>query len=676
MEKFSVDAQKIISSCESIAFQLGHALVGSEHLLLAFLKGDSIIAKELIKEKISFDNIYKKIKDLYPSNNKPHYLEYTLEFKHLLDSSKLISKQFKEDKVSVYSLAYILFSNENTMAYEILKKTKVDTKFLSNLLMQKMQRKNDLSNIMDLHDLSLMDGDPLIGRKNEMNQLINALSRRNKPNAILVGEPGVGKTALVEELARRLKNNDIPSLKGKQVYELDLASTVGGTKYRGEFEEKIKKILKKVIEDGHCILFIDEIHNIIKAGGAEGAIDAANIIKPYLSRGEIQIIGATTEDEFQTIFEKDKALKRRFQVIKIPPTTVDETKIILRSLKPIYEKFYSLKIGDNLLDYIVDTTDNYLSSYFFPDKAIDTLDNACVIASHELKKENINTTLEMFHKINVDNNKSKQQVIGKISQKVKGQYNVIEKIKRVINLIDYKLYDHDKPILSLLLIGPSGVGKTEVAKIIGEVYCGLDNIIYMDLAAYQDYGSVNKIIGYQSQSNENSKFVRELKKHPKSLIILDEIEKANNEVLDLFLQIMDTGFFESSKGEKIDCRNAIIIMTSNYGYDKSLNFSLNLSNSQLNIEDVILKKLQNRFRFEFLSRLDDIIVFKHLDLEARKNIARDYISSFEFSEDFNDINKVLVHSEEEYNLYGARLIQRDCKKALLNHLEEKEKLKN
>ena len=677
MEKFSIDAQKVIASCESIAFQLGHALVGSEHLLLAFLKGDNVVAKEWIKEKISFDNVYKKIKDLYPSNNnKPHYLEYTLEFKNLLDFSKNISRQYKEEKISIYSLGYALFCSDNTMAYEILKKTKIDTKYLCNLLIQKLQKRSDLSNITDLHDLSQVDGDPLIGRENEMIQLINALSRRNKPNAVLVGEPGVGKTALVEELARKLKNNEIPSLKNKQIYELDLASTVGGTKYRGEFEEKIKKILKKVIEDGNCILFIDEIHNIIKAGGAEGAIDASNIIKPYLSRGEIQIIGATTEDEFQSIFEKDKALKRRFQVIKVPPTSVSETKIILKSLKSIYEKFYSITISDELLDYIVDTTNNYLSSYYFPDKAIDTLDNACVIASNKLTKKDVNKTLEMFYKINLNDIKSKEEIIKKINDKIKGQHEAILKIKRAINLIDYKLYDQDKPILTLFLLGPSGVGKTEVSKIIGEVYCGKENIIYLDLASYQDYNSVNKLLGNHLSNNENSKFVRELKKHPKSLIVLDEIEKANNEVLDLFLQIMDTGFFESAKGEKIDCRNTIIVMTSNFGYDKSLEFSLNISSSHHNIEETVLRKLQNRFRFEFLSRLDDVIVFKHLDLETRKNIAKDYISTFEFGKEFDDVSEVLVHSEEEYNLYGARLIHRDCKKALIDRFEEKNNIKS
>ena len=677
MEKFSIDAQKVIASCESIAFQLGHALVGSEHLLLAFLKGDNVITKELIKEKISFDSVYKKIKDLYPSNNnKPHYLEYTLEFKNLLDFSKNISRQYKEEKISIYSLGYALFCGENTMAYEILKKTKIDTKFLCNLLIQKLQKKSDLENVTDLHDLSQVNADPLIGRENEMIQLINALSRRNKPNAVLVGEPGVGKTALVEELARKLKNNEIPSLKNKQIYELDLASTVGGTKYRGEFEEKIKKILKKVIEDGNCILFIDEIHNIIKAGGAEGAIDASNIIKPYLSRGEIQIIGATTEDEFQSIFEKDKALKRRFQVIKVPPTSVSETKIILKSLKTIYEKFYSITISDELLDYIVDTTNNYLSSYYFPDKAIDTLDNACVIASNKLTKKDVNKTLEMFYKINLNDIKSKEEIIKKINNKIKGQHEAILKIKRAINLIDYKLYDQDKPILTLFLLGPSGVGKTEVSKIIGEVYCGKENIIYLDLASYQDYNSVNKLLGNHLSNNENSKFVRELKKHPKSLIVLDEIEKANNEVLDLFLQIMDTGFFESAKGEKIDCRNTIIVMTSNFGYDKSLEFSLNISSSHHNIEETVLRKLQNRFRFEFLSRLDDVIVFKHLDLETRKNIAKDYISTFEFGKEFDDVSEVLVHSEEEYNLYGARLIHRDCKKALIDRFEEKNNIKS
>ena len=299
-----------------------------------------------------------------------------------------------------------------------------------------MLRKSELDNVSDLHNLSLVKSDPLIGRNDEMQQLINALSRRNKPNAILVGEPGVGKTALVEELAKRLLENKIPSLNGKMIYELDLASTVGGTKYRGEFEEKVKKILKKVIDDGNAILFIDEIHNVIKAGGAEGAIDASNILKPYLSRNEIQIIGATTEDEFQTIFEKDKALKRRFQIIKMLPSSKEETLKILLHTKNLYEKHYNISIDDNLLSYIVNVSDNYLPTLFFPDKALDILDNSCVIANKKLTVDNINSTMETYYKINVNMSNKSDLALKKIKEKIVGQEEALEKIQQALTLVD------------------------------------------------------------------------------------------------------------------------------------------------------------------------------------------------------------------------------------------------
>lgn len=671
MEKYSLETQKIISCGENYAFTFGHSLVGSEHILLAFLKNDCLLTRELKNYKVTFENIYKKVKSIYPSHDgEPLYMEYTLELKSLLENALIISRQYHEDKLSINSLSIALLIYENSLAVDLLKKMKVDIKSISQNIQKKMAKRSELDSIPDLHNLSDLPCDPLIGRESEMNQLINALSRRNKPNAILVGEPGVGKTAIVEELAKRLKNNEIPSLKNKVIYELDLASTVGGTKYRGEFEEKVKKILKKVIEDGNCILFIDEIHNVIKAGGAEGAIDASNILKPYLSRNEIQIIGATTEDEFQTVFEKDKALKRRFQVIKVAQSSLEETKEILYRVKSLYEQHYSLSIDNDVIDYIVELTAMCLPNYYFPDKALDVLDNACVVSHGTLSKETVDKTIELYYKISVNSHSRSKVVSNKISQKISGQLRAVNKIIKNLSMIDNNIYDKDKPMLSLLFIGPSGVGKTEISKIIGETYFSEENIIYLDMSSYQEVGSLTKLIGYSSQEG-NPKLVRELKAHPKSLIILDEIEKANNEVLDFFLQILDQGFFDSSKGEKIDCRSAMIIMTSNYGFDSSLSFKLNLKDRDVT-DEYIYKKLQNRFRFEFLSRIDDIIVFDFLDLETQKSIAQNYLNNFSCEFEFADLDDILIHSKEDYEKYGARLIKKDCKQAILNKIMQKQ----
>lgn len=672
MEKYSVEVQKIISTSESFAFNFGHSLVGSEHLLLAFLKSDNILSKELYKYRITFETVYKKTQNLFPRHDQePLYMEYSLELKRIIDNASIISKQNQENNISLNSLALAFLSEEHS-AKELLNKLKVDIYKITQNIHNTISKRCELDSISDLHKLSEISHDPLIGRKNEMELLINALSRRNKPNAILVGEPGVGKTALVEELAKLLKENKIPSLKNKMIYELDLASTVGGTKYRGEFEEKVKKILKKVIDNGNCILFIDEIHNIIKAGGAEGAIDASNILKPYLSRNEIQIIGATTEDEFQSIFEKDKALKRRFQIIKISQSSILETKEILKNNKSIYENYYNLSINDELIDYIVETTSNYLPSIYFPDKAIDVLDNACVISNNELTKESIDKTLELLYKINTNLSDKSKIVLQKINENIQGQEIAKNKITNTLSLIDNHIYDSNKPILTLLFLGPSGVGKTEISKIIGEIYFSNDNIIYLDMSSFQEINALSKLIGYSSQE-ANSKLVRDLKSHPKSLIILDEIEKANNEVLDFFLQIFDQGFFDSIKGERIDCRNTMIIMTSNYGFDKNLSFKMNISTSKLD-EDYLIKKLQNRFRFEFLSRIDEIIVFDFLTKEHQLSIAENYINSFPQNFEFSSINDILIHSQEDYARFGARLIKKDCKQAILEKLKEKQKI--
>lgn len=350
LEKFSSGAQRIISLAEALAFEFNHPTVGSEHLLLSFLKcKDNLLTKELSKYNIDYLSLRDKVKNLYQGSDDTNiYVQYTFELKELLADSLKISEKNKESLISSDSLALAVLSNKN-IAQELLAKEGVNINAMLKAINHSRKRKSELNTIPDLHLSGADHRDPLIGREKELRQLINALSRRNKPNAILLGEPGVGKSAIVEELAKQLLSNKIPSLKGKSIYELDIASTVSGTKYRGEFEEKIKKIIRKVQEDGNAILFIDEIHTIVKAGGAEGAIDASNILKPYLSRGEIQIIGATTEEEFNATFENDKALKRRFQIIRVEETTEEETLDILLKTKPIYEKFYSIKIDDYLL---------------------------------------------------------------------------------------------------------------------------------------------------------------------------------------------------------------------------------------------------------------------------------------------------------------------------------------
>lgn len=678
MEPFSKDAQKVISLAESIAFHLNHSLISSEHLLLALLKEKDLpFTKELERQKIHYDFVYKRIKSLYIKKDQdPLYMEYSVELKLLLNNLQKKTLE-KEEIVTPFLLAKAIIEDENCSAYELLNRFHVDLISLKKSA-EKERRYTELDTILDLHPLGRNHKDPLIGRKSELNQLINALSRRNKPNAILVGEPGVGKTAICEELAYLLENDQIPSLKGKHLYELDIASTVGGTKYRGEFEEKIKKILKKVKEDQHAILFIDEIHNIVKAGGAEGAIDASNILKPYLARGEIQLIGATTEEEYEQIFEKDKPLKRRFQLIRVEESSPQETKEILRNIKDIYEAFYDTKIDDEILDEIVDLSAKYLPELAFPDKAIDILDNTLVATHHPLIKEDIYHTLSLYYKIEVEKKDTQNEIIRRLQEELFGQEEALKRIEYLLTSLKYRFKNEDSPLYSAFFLGPTGVGKSFAAEIIGEYLFGKENIIHINLSSYQDPYALSRLISPSkgTYGEEGSLFVRRLKSHPHSLILLDEVEKAGNEVLDFLLEMMDKGSFQDGKGRRVDVHNAMIIMTSNYGFDDAQLFHQKLSRSESK-EGELLNKLQSRFRFEFLSRFDDIILFNYLKEDARTLIAKKYLSSLasENNIDYKDLEPYLKISEEDILRYGARIIKKSVKKALIE-VEEKQKVQN
>ena len=663
--QFSLDVRQVISHMENIAFKLHHNVVGFEHLLLGLMSFENVFSLELKRYKISYDQIYKKIKDSVQvdGENISLHMEYSKELMDVFNNAKNFSLKYKEKNISILSLSLAVINLNNGEHLEFLKKYRIDYKELNNYLISLVKKDNELLSISDLH-LMNRDNDPLIGREDELKQLIMVLSRRNKPNAILVGEPGVGKTAIVEELARLLNENKISSLKNKTIYELDLASTVGGTKYRGEFEEKIRKVLKKVIDDGNAILFIDEIHNVVKAGGAEGAIDAANILKPYLSRNEIQIIGATTINEFQNIIEKDAALKRRFQVINVRANTTTETKNILKRNKGIYENFYNIKINDDIINYIVDVADFVLPNFYFPDKAIDILDNACALTKDDLNKSCVDEAIELFYKIKVNKYNSYNNVIDKIRENVVVSNDVLTKIKNSLKLMDFSICNKNKPVLSLLFVGPSGVGKTTIANIIGKTYFSNEDIYSLDLSSYQDVYGSNRLL--TKIGDEESNFVKFIKYHPSGLIIVNEIDKANSTIQDFFLNIMDRGYFESVKGEYISCISIMFIFISNYGFNSQNIFAVH---QPVCIDyDSAVKKLVDRFKNEFLSKLDDIIVFDYLDYDKRLNVAKKYLEQLGEDPNKHNVNNMLVHSEDDYNKLGVSLVQKDVKLAILNNL--------
>ena len=607
------------------------------------------------------------------SLDNPFYLEYTKDLLNIMTKSEKISKDKKEKKISSLSLSLALMSFESENLDSIYHILKVDKDTIVKTLEKAYRKSSELDSIIDLHRLGIRKLDPLIGRKEEIEELIKALRKRNKANAVLIGEPGVGKTHIVEHLAKKIEDGEIPELEDKKIYELDIASAVSGTKYRGEFEEKIKKIIKKVIEDGHTILFIDEIHNIVKAGGAEGAIDCANIIKPYLTRGEISIIGATTFDEYEKVFSEDKALKRRFQPIRIRPNTHAETAEILKSLLPLYQSFYNITIPENSIEQILTLTDRYASNEFYPDKAIDVLDNACLNSKNEVTEQIIIETIEKLYKVKVDFKPKAESVIDKISKEIKGQDNALYELKKNLKVIDNTLYDTNKPLGVYLFVGPSGVGKTQTAKLLAKYYFNSElSFFKIDMADYRDSSSLSRLngtspgyVGYK----EVSPLVRQLKSFPHSLILLDEIEKASTSILDFFLNIFDEGYFIDGAGQKISTSNVIFVLTSNYSFDSDHLFSSKINSSKSNMNQ-IRKVLEEKFRYEFLARLDDIILFDYLNEDAKKGILTECLRNYKNIDDSlaleisNDI--LLTSNKAEINRYGARALKKIAKNKILN----------
>lgn len=682
LEKFSIESQKMIAVAESLAFDLSSSFIGKEHLLLAFLKArDSLISSLLLPYGITFETFLKELKKKRKDEDV-YFMEYTTSFKVLLERAIQKAKENREERVSLETLAFALIEDNEGMVSDFLTANKVKKKEMMIQMSKAMKKHSELENIIDLHELSKTKKDPLIGREKELDQLIRALIRRNKPNALLVGAPGIGKTAIVEELAYLLSLNKVKGLENKRIYELDLSSVVGGTKYRGEFEEKLKKIIRKVKEDGNAILFIDEIHNIIKAGGAEGAIDASNILKPYLSRGEIQLIGATTTDEFHATIAKDKALSRRFQIIKVDPSTASETERILQSLLPIYEDYYHIAIPRNLVRFIVNIADEYLPSRAFPDKAIDILDNSAVIAKETLTREDIVKTMENFYNVSIDIEKKAVYTKNELERKLIGQKAAIHKIYKWLRLLESGARLPSHPLLVLFFAGPSGVGKSEASKIIAD--CFLKNkeaFIRLDMASYQDGTSLNKLIGsapgYSGYDNKPT-FIKRIQAHPNAVVLLDEIDKAHVDVCDFFLSIFDEGYFYDSTQEKIDCTNIIFIMTSNTGFGKEEAFSRRMHFHVEEAQEDIYEKLSTKFRLEFLNRIDDIILFDYFDQKSKKQLIQQYLNLYKETQNMEIANEIsvddIVINDTDLARFGARYIRRAVIHSISELLDEKEKI--
>ncbi|MFW2489397.1 ATP-dependent Clp protease ATP-binding subunit [Clostridium chromiireducens] len=781
--KLTERAQAVILEAENESEKFKHGYVGTEHMLLGILKEDGYSAKLLKKHGVDSDKIRTMIQrylgygDIKRTDDN---ILLTPRTKRLVDESFAAAKKLNHKYVSPEHILLALLNQEEGMAYTILKSLNINfaviseelVVFLSGNYEDKVSDKSTMDNKKantpmldkygrDLTALSREGGlDPVIGRDNETQRLLEILCRRIKNNPCLIGEPGVGKTAVVEGLAQRIVEGNIPEiLKNKRVVSLDLTSMIAGAKYRGEFEERLKKTMEEIVRDKNIIIFIDEIHTIIGAGGAEGAIDASNILKPALARGEIQCIGATTIDEYRKYIEKDSALERRFQPITVGEPTKEETLEILKGLRDKYEAHHRVEITDEALEAAVNLSDRYITDRFMPDKAIDLIDEGAAkvriqnltappdLKDLEEKIENISKEKEEAIRVqdferaanlrdkertlkdklsNMKNNWDTQNSIkllvvdaekianvvsswtkipiqklteseserllnleNILHKRVVGQNEAVKSIARAVRRARVGIKDPSRPIGSFIFLGPTGVGKTELSKALAEAMFGNENnIIRVDMSEYMESHSVSRLIGSPPGYvgyEDGGQLTEAVRRKPYSIVLLDEIEKANPEVFNILLQIMEDGRLTDGKGKIVNFKNTIIIMTSNVGAhqikkQKSIGFNTTSAGDETEYEKMkenILGELKQKFRPEFLNRIDDTIVFHKLSDEDLNQIVdlmldsiRKRLEAREIYLEFQDDSRKFLLSKGIDLDYGARPLRRLIIKEIEDRLSE------
>lgn len=748
---FTEEAREVMVLAKKEMIDLKHPYVGSEHLLLAILKHENEVSDKLSDYKVTYTQMRMEIIDIigYGKEENTLFL-YTPLLKRILENAIIDSKENNHGEVTVSHLFTGILEEGEGVAIRILLGMGVDLDelyhdFSYKLIGKKKGKKKGklfLEEIgTDITKLALEGKlDPAIGRDKELAKVMEILSRRTKNNPVLIGEAGVGKTAIVEELAREIVNGDVPeSLLNKRIISLDMGSSVAGTKYRGEFEDRMRKILKEVEENEDIILFIDEIHTLVGAGGAEGAIDASNIFKPALARGHLRCIGATTTSEYKKYIEEDSALERRFQKVSVLKPTKETVLSILHTLKPIYESFHHVTVEEEALLEIVRLTDRYIFDRNEPDRSIDVLDEVCAKVSLSLTKEG--KKYHEIHKKLKDISFKKKEAIMRSDfdtaialkaeeNKIQGILNEMDlkgvpiknksvSVKDVAKVIHektsvpiYEIEREDKRVLasmekllhkqiigqeeailkvmqiaktrklgfcddgkcySLLFTGPSGTGKTFLAKLFAKSLVGEENIIKLDMSEYNEAHSVSKIIGSPPGYvgyKENKNVLDEIKNKPYSVVILDEIEKAHHSVLDLFYQILDDGKIKSAAGKEVSFHHVLIIMTSNIGFhDIQIGFSKG---------DKTVSKLQDNFSIPFMNRIDHVVTFQSLSKDAILSIIHSSLQRLKQKYLKKNVkvsfgNKVVEEllSFTQYEMYGARKVEKVIKDKVETFLIEK-----
>ncbi|MDO9574268.1 MAG: ATP-dependent Clp protease ATP-binding subunit [Candidatus Contubernalis sp.] len=772
--RFTERAQKVLFLAQEEAKRLNHNFVGTEHLLLGLVReGEGIAARALQKLGVDLVKVRQEVERMIGKGDKPilQSVSYTPRAKKVIELAIEEGRNLGHNYVGTEHLLLGLIREGEGIAAKVLANLGVDLKRARVQVMHLLggdaqgttggYEKGSKTPTVDTFgkDLTKMarEGklDPVIGREKEIERVIQVLSRRTKNNPCLIGEPGVGKTAIVEGLAQKITAADIPeTLKEKRVVTLELSAVVAGTKYRGEFEERLRKLIDELRSAGNMIVFIDELHTIIGAGAAEGAIDASNILKPALARGELQCVGATTLDEYRKYIEKDPALERRFQPITVEEPTKEEALAILKGLRDRYEAHHRVEMSDAALEAAVKLGDRYISDRFLPDKAIDLIDEAgsrvrlqTFMPPPDLKKmeEKLETLrnekegaikgqeFELAAKLRDKEQRMREEVEGLkrdweqkkvtdksvvteediaqivsswtgipvkklaeeesqrllkleevLHQRVIGQDEAVVAVSRAVRRARAGLKDPRRPIGSFIFLGPTGVGKTELARALAEALFGdEDSIIRLDMSEYMERHTTARLIGAPPGYvgfEEGGQLTERVRRKPYSVILLDEIEKAHPEVFNVLLQVLEDGRLTDGKGRTVDFRNTVIIMTSNVGANhikKQGTMGFRPAGEEAAYESMkgqILGELKRTFRPEFLNRIDEVIVFHSLTKEHLKEIVVlmlqelvDRLKDYNIELQTTEPARELLAQEGFDPVYGARPLRR----AIQKHVEDK-----
>ena len=775
--RFTERAQKVLALAQEEAIRLGHNNIGTEHILLGLTReGEGIAAKALYGLGLGSEKIQKEVENLIGKGQEASQtIHYTPRAKKVIELSMDEARKLGHSYVGTEHILLGLIREGEGVAARVLNNLGVSLNKARQQVLQLLGSNESgghqggasaSANTPTLDSLArdltsiAREGslDPVIGRGKEIQRVIEVLSRRTKNNPVLIGEPGVGKTAIAEGLAQQIVNNEVPEiLRDKRVMTLDMGTVVAGTKYRGEFEDRLKKVMDEIRQAGNIILFIDELHTLIGAGGAEGAIDASNILKPSLARGELQCIGATTLDEYRKYIEKDAALERRFQPIRVDEPTMEESIQILEGLRDRYEAHHRVSITDEAIQAAVKLSDRYISDRFLPDKAIDLIDEAgskvrlrsfttppnlkelevkleevrkekdSSVQSQEFEKaaslrdteqrlreqleetkknwkekqgkENNEVTVEDIASVvsswtGVPVSKLAQTEMTKLlnleevlHSRVIGQEEAVKAVSKAVRRARAGLKDPKRPIGSFVFLGPTGVGKTELARALAEAMFGdEDAMIRIDMSEYMEKHSTSRLVGSPPGYvgyEEGGQLTEKVRRKPYSVVLLDEIEKAHPDVFNILLQVLEDGRLTDSKGRTVDFRNTVLIMTSNVGAEalkRNKYVGFNIQDGEQDYKDMkgkVMGELKKAFRPEFLNRIDEIIVFHALERKHLEEIVtllsdqlvkrlKEQNISLELTADA----KAKISQEGYDPEYGARPLRRAIQKHIEDRLSE------